>query len=150
MRGAVTDKATFGGGLGTALDKFPMPGCAALLGYSLLSVDREKKSIRVAFEGTPQMCNPRGGVQGGILTAMMDDAMGSMIVILTDGAKAPASVDIHTQFFRPAEPQRLICEAELVEIGKTTAFTRAALYAESGKKIAAATQTARLLDLGGA
>ncbi len=145
----MSDKPAFGNGMGTALDKIEMPGCAALLGYQLLSVDREKQSIRVAFEGTPQMCNPRGGVQGGILTAMMDDAMGSMIVILTDGAKGPASVDIHTQYFRPAEPQKLICEAELVEIGKTTAFTRAALYTESGKKIAAATQTARLFDLGG-
>lgn len=141
---------SFGGGTGTALDKVPQPPCAAFLGYELLSVDRAAKTIRVAFKGVEAMLNPRGGVQGGFLTAMLDDASGSMIVVLTDGAKAPASVDIHTQYFRPAGVERLICEAELVHMTKSTAFTRATLYNESGEKIAAATQTARLLDLPGA
>ncbi len=103
--------------------------------------------MRVAFQGGGQMLNPRGGVQGGYLTAMLDDAMGSMVVVLTEGAKAPASVDIHTQFFASAGVERLICEAELVHMTKSTAFTRATLYNEAGEKLAFATQTARLFDL---
>ncbi|WDI31815.1 PaaI family thioesterase [Hyphococcus flavus] len=143
----MTEKNTFGGGSGTALDKIPQPACAAFLGYELLSVDREAKTMRVAFRGTKEMLNPRGGVQGGFLTAMLDDASGSMVVVLTNGAKAPASVDIHTQYFKPAGVERLICEAELVHMTKSTAFTRATLYNEAGEKVAAASQTARLLDL---
>ena len=150
----MSDRPSFGGSSGTALDHVPMPGCAEFLGYELLSVDYDAKTIRVAFQGTPEMCNPRGSMQGGILTAMLDDAMGSMVVILTDGKKSPASVDIHTQYFRPAEPARIICEAELVEMGKTTVFTRATLYNEAGKAIAAATRrrgfwTSRGRDGGG-
>jgi uncharacterized protein (TIGR00369 family) len=139
--------ATFGGQSGTALDAMPQPPCAAFLGYEFVSVDHETKRMKVAFLGTAQMLNPRGGVQGGFLTAMLDDAMGSMVVVLTDGAKGPASVDIHTQFLRPAGAERLICEAELVHMGKSTVFTRATLYNASGDAIATASQSARLVDL---
>ncbi|WP_425407920.1 PaaI family thioesterase [Hyphococcus sp.] len=144
------NEKSFGGGTGTALDNIPQPPCAAFLGYELLSVDRKAQTMRVGFQGTKAMLNPRGGVQGGFLTAMLDDASGSMVVVLTDGAKGPASVDIHTQYFKPAGAERLICEAEIVHMGRSTVFTRATLYNEAGEKVAAATQTARLLDLTGA
>ncbi len=143
-------ETSFGGGMGTALDMIPQPACAAFLGYEFLSVDREANAMRVAFQATEAMFNPLGGVQGGFLTAMLDDAMGSMVVVLTNGEKAPASVDIHTQYFRPAGAGRLICEAELVHMTKSTAFIRATLYNEAGEKIAAATQSARLFDFKGA
>ena len=143
----MAEKTKFGGGKGTALDHMPTPACAAFLGYEFLSIDREAKTMRIAFQGTQEMLNPHGGVQGGFLTAMLDDASGSMVVALTDGAKGPASVDIHTQYFKPAGVGRLICEAELVHMTKSTVFTRATLYNEAGEKIASATQTARLRDL---
>ncbi len=140
---------SFGGASGTALDSFAMPPCASFLGYKFVSLGREQKRMRVTFTGSPAMLNPRGGVQGGFLTAMLDDAMGSMVVALTEGRQGPASVDIHTQYLRPAEPGRLTCEAEVVHMTKNTVFTRAVLYSEAGEIVATATQTARLLDLPG-
>ena len=110
----MTAAKTFGGESGTVLDSIPQPSCAAFLGYEFLSVDHEARSMRVRFQGTDKMLNPRGGVQGGFLTAMLDDAMGSMIVVLTKGRKGPASVDIHTQYLRPAAPGPLTCDAEVV------------------------------------
>lgn len=146
----MTSKASsFGGRSGTALDKVAMPPCARLLGYEFLSIDRDRNRMRVRFQGSKDMLNPRGGVQGGFLTAMMDDAMGSMVVALTDGARGPASVDIHTQFLRSAGVEPLICEAELVFQTKNSAFTRATLFNEKGEIVATATQTARLLDIPG-
>lgn len=146
---AMTDKpsTSFGGRSGTALDRFDMPPCAVFLGYEFLSVDRERWRMRVKFKGSPQMLNPRGGVQGGFLTAMLDDAMGSMVVVLTDGEKGPASVDIHSQFLRPVGAEEIICEAELVHMTKNSAFTRATLFSKNGDVVATATQTARLLDI---
>lgn len=145
----MTDVSTFGGASGTALDKFPMPPCAAFLGYRFVSLDREKRRLRARFEATEQMLNPRGGVQGGFLTAMLDDAMGSAVVTLTDGKKGPASVDIHTQYLRAAGVGPLDCEAEIVHIGKSTVFTRATLFNEAGEIVALASQTARLIDIPG-
>jgi uncharacterized protein (TIGR00369 family) len=141
--------ASFGGNSGTVLDRIAMPACALFLGYEFQSIDRERGTMRVSFKGSKEMLNPRGGVQGGMLTAMMDDAMGSMVVAMTDGAKGPASVDIHTQFLRPAGVETLICEAELVYMTKNSAFTRATLKNEAGEIIATATQTAKLLDIPG-
>lgn len=145
----MNEPSSFGGRSGTVLDDVEMPPCAAFLGYEFLSVDRERRRMRVKFKGSPEMLNPRGGVQGGFLTAMMDDAMGSMVVVLTGGKKGPASVDIHSQFLRPVGAEEIICEAELVHMTKNSAFTRATLYSKEGEVIATATQTARLLDIPG-
>jgi len=140
----MSEQHSYGGKSGTALDDFPQPACAKLLGYECLSVDRETQSMRVAFEATAALLNPAGTVQGGFLTAMLDDTMGSMMVVLTDGEKVPSSVDIHTQYYRPAKVGRIICEARLNHTTNSTAFIEATLYNESGDAIAAATQTARL------
>ena len=141
--------SSFGGGSGTALDQMPEPPSAAFLGYELLSVDRAAQRIRVGFRATPAMFNPRGAVQGGFVAAMLDDAMGSMVVILSDGRDAPLSVDLHAQYLRPVAAGPLVCEAELVHRTKSTAFTRAALYDEKGALLATAVQTARLVAMTG-
>lgn len=145
----MNETVSFGGRSGTVLDGFDMPPCAAFLGYEFVSVDRERRRMRVKFRGSAEMLNPRGGVQGGFLTAMLDDAMGSMVVVLTDGKKGPASVDIHCQFLRPAGVEEIVCEAELVHLTKNSAFTRATLFNKDGEVVATATQTARLLDIPG-
>ena len=129
------------------LDAIPMPPCAKTLGYRFVSIDRDRRRMTVSFQGAEHHLNPRGGVQGGFLVAMMDDAMGSMVVALTDGRSGPASVDIHAQFLRPAGLEVLRCEAELVHMTKSSAFTRATLYNAAGEIVATASQTARLLEI---
>lgn len=138
---------SFGGASGTVLDAIPMPPCAKTLGYAFVSIDRDRKRMTTTFDGAPHLLNPRGGVQGGFLIAMLDDAMGSMIVALTDGKYGPASVDIHAQFLRPAGIETLRCEAELVHMTRNSAFTRATLYNAAGEIVATASQTARLLEI---
>jgi acyl-coenzyme A thioesterase PaaI-like protein len=49
------------------------PAVARLLGWTLLSIDPERGEIRVRFEAKPDFLNPAGTVQGGILSAMLDD-----------------------------------------------------------------------------
>ena len=132
---------------GTVLDTFNTPPCAALLGYEFITVDREAQSMTVAFQGTPEMLNPAGTIQGGLLTAMLDDVMGSMIVVLTDGEKRPASVDLHTQFLRPAKPGKLIGEACIRHMTNSTAFTEATLKNDAGEIVATAVQTQRLFPI---
>ena len=46
------------------------------LNGSFLDMNVEKQVGRVRFEPTADMCNPRGVVQGGFITAMLDDAAG--------------------------------------------------------------------------
>jgi len=139
--------STFSSASGTVLDRRPLPPCAPLLGYEFISIDRERGRIKVAFEGGPQMLNPHGTVQGGFVTAMLDDAMGSRVVALSEGRQAPLSVDLHVQFHQPVEAGRVICEAELVHMTRSTAFTRASLFDSDGALLATAVQTARLTQI---
>lgn len=134
---------------GTVLDTFPQPPCAKLLGYEFLSIDREAQTMRVKFLATEAMLNPAGTIQGGFLTAMLDDVMGSMMVVLTEGEKAPISVDLHTQFLRPAMPGALIGEARVRHVTKSTVFTEGSLATEDGEVVATAIQTQRLFPVRG-
>ena len=146
----MSDQRPFGGGVsGTALDDFPRPSCAETLGYEFISIDREAKAMKVAFAGTEALLNPAGTIQGGFLTAMLDDAMGSMLVALFNGEKLPSSVDIHTQYLRPAQLGRFICEARLKYATNSTAFVEATLYNDANEAVAHAVQTARLFPARG-
>jgi acyl-coenzyme A thioesterase PaaI-like protein len=69
----------------------PMPPVARLLGWTLLSIDPERGEIRVRFEAKPDFLNPAGTVQGGILSAMLDDRMGPAAVALLGGNFSNAS-----------------------------------------------------------
>ncbi|MEO0880633.1 MAG: PaaI family thioesterase [Pseudomonadota bacterium] len=137
----------YGGSTGTVLDYFPKPPCASLLGYEFVSFDRERQMMRVRFTGTPAMLNPAGSIQGGFLTAMLDDVMGSMLVVLTNGEKGPISVDLHTQFLWPAKPGLITGEARVRHMTNSTAFTEASLTSEDGDLIATAIQTQRLFPV---
>ncbi len=132
---------------GTLLDKFEMPPAAKFLGFEFIELDRENMTMRVHFEATKHMLNPRGSIQGGFLTAMLDEVMGSMILALTQ--KGPASMDLHTQFLRPAHPGQILGEAKVTHLGKSTAFTEGTLFDEEGKKLAFAVQTQKLLTISG-
>ena len=76
----------------------PMPPVARLLGWMLLSVDPERGEIRVRFEAKPDFLNPAGTVQGGILSAMLDDTMGPAAVALLGGNRFTQTLELKTSF----------------------------------------------------
>ncbi|MEM9234186.1 MAG: PaaI family thioesterase [Pseudomonadota bacterium] len=91
------------------------------------------------------MFNPGRRIQGGILTAMMDDTMGPLINIMSAGKKLPSSTDLHTQFHRPAAPGVLTCKAQVTRMGAQICTSTAELYGEHGKMIASCIHTAVLM-----
>jgi acyl-coenzyme A thioesterase PaaI-like protein len=76
----------------------PMPPVARLLGWMLLSVDPERGEIRVRFEAKPDFLNPAGTVQGGILSAMLDDTMGPAAVAFLGGNRFTQMLELKTSF----------------------------------------------------
>ncbi len=138
---------SFAPGSNSVLEQFDMPPSAAFLGYEFMELDRDAQTMRVHFQARKEMLNPKGTIQGGFLTAMLDDVMGSMVVALT--SKGSVSTDIHTQYLLPVFPGPLIGEARVVHMARATVFTQAALYNDTGEKVAAATQTARMVKIPG-
>jgi uncharacterized protein (TIGR00369 family) len=130
----------------TALDQIAPPASATLLGWRLLDARPAEGWLKVGFDGKKEFCNPAGFVQGGLLTAMLDDTMGPAAFIMTDGKFYTTTISLTVNFMASARPGPLVAEARVIQLGKTIAFMEGKLIAEDGTLIATATTTARLLE----
>jgi uncharacterized protein (TIGR00369 family) len=130
----------------TALDDFNMPPCAKLLGWRLLDARPDEGWIKLGFEGKPEFCNPAGFIQGGLLSAMLDDTMGPAVLVMSEGRLYTTTVSMTVNFLSPAKPGPIVAEAKVTQLGKTIAFVEGKLMAEDGTLLAAATVSERLLD----
>jgi uncharacterized protein (TIGR00369 family) len=130
----------------TALDRLEVPPCSRLLGWRLLDARPEQGWVRIGFDGKPEFCNPAGFIQGGILTAMLDDSMGPAVFIMTEGKLYTATISMTVNFLAPAKPGPIVGEADVTQIGKTIAFIGARLTAQDGVVLATSTASARLVE----
>jgi uncharacterized protein (TIGR00369 family) len=132
--------------IATALDRLAAPPSSKLLGWHLLDARPGDGWVRIGFEGKPEFCNPAGFVQGGILTAMLDDTMGPAVFVMTEGKRYTATITMTVIFLAPAKPGPLVGEAEVTQLGKTIAFVAGRLMTEAGTVLATATASARLVE----
>lgn len=130
-------------------DTVRKPPAAQLLGWTLIELDIEKKTIKVGFDGKPDFLNPAGNIQGGILAAMLDDTMGPIVVAATEGAAFPTTVDLHMNFIRPVKPGAISASAEITHLGRQLVFLEGQLFDSEGKLCARATASALLTPISG-
>src|SRR3977135_3285450 len=124
--------------ISTALDNLTAPPCAKLLGWHLLDARPKEGWIRIGFDGRKDFCNPAGFVQGGILTAMLDDTMGPAVMVMTEGKLYTTTISLTVNFMASARPGKIIAEAKVTQLGKTIAFMEGKLTAEDGTLLATA------------
>ena len=119
------------------------PGASSLtLGNEVLRIDQAAMEVEIAFEARPEFCNPVGQVQGGFLTAMLDEAM-SIAGVVTSGITASiASIEIKTTYMRPAYPGRLRGVGRVVKWGRTICFLEGELYDAEGRTVARTSSSA--------
>lgn len=129
----------------TALDAFPVPPCAQLLGWQVLDARSQEGWIRVGFDGKREFTNPAGFIQGGFLTAMLDDTMGPAVFLQTHGALYTVTIDLNVSFLSPARVGPIVGEGRVIRLGKTVGFVEAYLCDADGEMIAHATSTVRLV-----
>src|SRR4029078_5725523 len=104
--------------------------------WHLLNARPNEGWIRIGFDGKPDFCNPAGFVQGGILSAMLDDTIGPAVLVMTEGKLYTATITMTVNFLAPAKPGKLIGEATVTQLGKTVAFVEGRLMAEDGHNTA--------------
>lgn len=122
-----------------------LPNYVDLLGMRPLSA--EPGHVRMEFTASEQFLNPAGVVQGGFITAMLDDTMGPAAVAqLGPGHFAP-TLELKVSFLRPVRPGRLVADGRVVHMGKSVAFLEGSLADEEGNLVATATATARVVKL---
>ena len=123
-------------------DVFPEPAeSSKSLGFKLLGLDMTAWTTRVQFEGRREFTNPAGYIQGGYLTAMLDDTIGMLATMKTGKEKFPSTIDLHTTFLRPVKVGVVEVFARLRNIGLSTIFADAELYDTRGKEAARAVAT---------
>jgi uncharacterized protein (TIGR00369 family) len=132
--------------IATALDNIPTPPSSKLLGWHVLDARPKEGWIRIGFDGKRDFCNPAGFVQGGILTAMLDDTMGPAVFTMTDGELYTATITMTVNFLSPAKPGPITGEARVTQLGRTVAFVEGRLTAADGTLLATATTSARLVE----
>jgi uncharacterized protein (TIGR00369 family) len=123
----------------------PTPPCAAHLGARFLEVHPDAGRVVIEFEARPEFVNPAGFVQGGFLTAMLDDTMGPSAAVASRGEFFTSTIDMNISFLAPAKVGKLIGRGEALQMGNTIAFLAATLEDPKGRIVARATSTARLI-----
>ena len=121
------------------------PPVAELLGWEFAGWDPERQEISVRFDGKPMFCNPGGVIQGGILTAMVDDTMGPAVLAASGGTRMCQSIDIHSHFLRPVLPGPVLVRARVIRLGQRIGFIEAELF-DAGDRLCLKASSSANLD----
>ena len=121
------------------------PGYRRFLGTRPLHA--EPGRVKLEFTASEDMLNPAGVVQGGFVTAMLDEAMGpAALAALGPGYTVP-TLELKVSFLRPVRPGRVVADARVVHQGKSVVFMESSLFDGDGTLMATATATARIVRL---
>jgi uncharacterized protein (TIGR00369 family) len=124
----------------------PLPAASRLLRWKLLTLDPANGAIKVEFTAVPDFINAIGTIQGGIITAMLDDAMGPVATAFLGGHHMAPTVELKTNFMRPATVGPLFVEAKVVHRGRDILFLEGVMKDKEATLVATATSTARIYD----
>lgn len=117
------------------------PPCSRTLGLELLAVDQAAMTVRLAFTALPDWTNPMGGVQGGFVCAMLDEAMAVAGIVASRLTAVVPTLELKTSFLRPCPVGRLEATGRVVRMGRQIAFLEAELFDTEGRCVARASAT---------
>ena len=83
--------------------------------------------------------NPQGSLHGGVIAFALDVSMGHLIHRTT--GRAAVTLEMKTQYVRPALSGRVRCEARFLKRGRSVSFLESRMTDLDRKLIAAATAT---------
>jgi uncharacterized protein (TIGR00369 family) len=125
--------------------KLPSPPFMELLGLRIVSV--EPGSVCFEFEPSEFMYSPLGNVHGGIVTVMLDSAMGCSFHTTLPAGVGYTTLELKVSFNRPvtAKAGTLRAVGSVLHSGSRVAAVEARLADKSGRLFAHATSTLLVL-----
>jgi uncharacterized protein (TIGR00369 family) len=115
----------------------PAPHIWLTLGYR--SVSQGDGMAVIEWDATPEYCfhGPSGPiVHGGMVTTLLDTAMGGACWSVLDEDESFLTADLHVEFMRSAMPGTLRAEGRVVQRNRRVAFCCAELYDGEGNLLA--------------
>mgnify|MGYP000479860801 CR=1 FL=1 len=120
-----------------------------LLGMSIKQADAKEGIIEASFEAQECFYNYIGNVQGGILTAMLDDLMGHAAnITLTDTQFAPTG-NMNISFLKSTQQGTLTGRGEILKREGNIFHLAAKLYNAENELICSATSKAKVVNVSG-
>lgn len=129
-----------------ATGEHPPPPVAVLLGFGIDRVD--EGNVVFAMDPVESHVNPLGTVHGGIITTLLDSAMGCAVHTTLGAGEMYTTLELKVNFLRPsfAGGERLLAEGTVLNRGSKAILAEATITgAETGKKVAHATSTCLVL-----
>ncbi len=121
-----------------------MPACTRHLGFQIDALDFEANALTARASVREAFRNPNGSVQGGIVSAFLDEAMSAALLLAVRFTAAVPTLEMKTSFLRPLISQEVRLEAKVERIGRTFGFSEGRAFDADGRLCAIATATAAL------
>lgn len=108
------------------------------MGGEFVDIDLTTKTVELRFPVVERYQNPMGNMQGGIIAAVVDNAIGPLSFLV-----APPSVTktLHMEYVRPVTPDlaHVLVTARCEEVGEREATFTAVVMSTEGQELARAT-----------
>jgi uncharacterized protein (TIGR00369 family) len=93
---------------------------------------------------TEELLNPFGAAHGGVVSALIDHALGAVCFPAIPRGSWPATQEFKINFLAPARPGPMVAEAEIVSFSKRTAVVRIDVT-NNGRLVCAAQGTVAIM-----
>jgi uncharacterized protein (TIGR00369 family) len=124
-----------------------MSPASRYLGLEILDVDMETLTVQVAFNASEELCNMWGGIQGGMVAAMLDDVMSFAVGLDLNWGQISPTLEIKVSMLAPARPGRLYASGTVIKRGKSVGFIESELKDADGNVLATGSSTATFVTL---
>ena len=124
-----------------------MAPASRFLGLEILAADAEARTIQVAFNASDELCNLWGGIQGGMVAAMLDDVMALAIGLDLEWGQISPTLELKVSMLAPARPGRILGEGRVIRRGRSVGFVEGELTSEDGTLLATGSSTATYVTL---
>ncbi len=130
-------------------DREPSGGIWAHLGWKVLEIEPGRSVL--GWEPDENHSFPAGDgwiVHGGMVTTLLDTAMGQATWTLLDNDEVFLTADLHAEFYRPTRPGPVRAEGWVTHKTKRITFAAANLYGPDNKLLAGGRATNVSLAIG--
>jgi uncharacterized protein (TIGR00369 family) len=123
--------------------EMPAPPAARLVGFALTSFAPGEAVLELPV--TDAHMNPMGTVQGGVLAALTDAAMGWAYMTTLGEGESYTTLEMKINFLKPVRKGALSARARVRKGGRTVGLIECDVLDESGAPVAYAVSTCMML-----
>ncbi|MEQ9519314.1 MAG: PaaI family thioesterase [Parvibaculum sp.] len=124
-----------------------MSPASRYLGLEILDVDMKSLTVEVAFNASDELCNMWGGIQGGMVAAMLDDVMSFAVGLDLDWGQISPTLELKVSMLAPARPGRIYATGRVIKRGRSVGFIEGELKDADGGLLATSSSTATFVTL---